>query len=80
MVNERFIFWTQQHVDQHEKTNKWVGNMLMFHVDVNMKLLGIHFKNVSFQWFRVDYFFWETITFYTVHFQIENFAECFSFV
>ncbi len=24
----------------------------------------------SFQWFRVDSFFWETITLYTVHFQI----------
>ncbi len=31
---------------------------------------GIHFKNDSFQWFRVDSFFWETITLYTVHFQI----------
>ncbi len=40
--------------------NKWVGNMLMFHVDVNMKRLGIHFKNDSFKWFRVDSFFWET--------------------
>ncbi len=50
--------------------NKWVGNMLMFHVDVNMKRLGIRFKNDSFQWFRVDSFFWETITLYTVHFQI----------
>ncbi len=28
------------------------------------------FKNDSFQWFRVDAFFWETITLYTVHFQI----------
>ncbi len=49
---------------------KWVGNMLMFHVDLNMKRLGIRFKNDSFQWFRVDSFFWETITLYTVHFQI----------
>ncbi len=32
--------------------------------------LGIRFKNDSFQWFRVDSFFWETITLYTVHFQI----------
>ncbi len=30
------------------------GNMLMFHVDINMKRLGIRFKNDSFQWFRVD--------------------------
>ncbi len=34
------------------------------------KQLGINFKNDSFQWFRVDSFFWETITLYTVHFQI----------
>ncbi len=52
------------------QTNKWAGNMLMFHVDVNMKRLGIRFKNDSFQWFRVDSLFWETITLYTVHFQI----------
>ncbi len=26
------------------KTNKWADNMLMFHVDVNMKRLGISFK------------------------------------
>ncbi len=25
-----------------EKTNKWAGNMLMFHVDVNMKWLGMN--------------------------------------
>ncbi len=25
--------------------NKWVANMLIFHVDVNMKRLGIRFKN-----------------------------------
>ncbi len=50
------------HSDQGEKTNKWAGNMLMFHVDVNMKWLGIRFKNDLFQWFRVDSFFWETIT------------------
>ncbi len=47
---------------------QWAVNMLMFHV--NMKRLGIHFKNDSFQWFRVDSFFWETITLHTVHFQI----------
>uniref|UniRef100_A0A673FNL1 3-ketoacyl-CoA thiolase, mitochondrial-like n=1 Tax=Sinocyclocheilus rhinocerous TaxID=307959 RepID=A0A673FNL1_9TELE len=33
--------------DQHEKTNNWAGNMLMFHVEVNMKRLGIRFKNDS---------------------------------
>ncbi len=31
-----------------EKTNKWAGNMLM------LKRLGIHFKNDSYQGFRVD--------------------------
>ncbi len=46
------------------------GQYLMFHVDVNMKRLEIRFKNDSFQWFRVDSFFWETVTLYTVHFQI----------
>ncbi len=45
------------------------GNML-FNVNVNMKRLGIRFKNDSFQWFRVDSYFWETITLYMVHFQI----------
>ncbi len=35
--------------DQHKNTNKWAGNMLMFHVDINMKRLGIRFKNDSFQ-------------------------------
>ncbi len=29
--------------------NKWAGNMLMFHFDVNMKRLKIRFKNDSFQ-------------------------------
>ncbi len=29
--------------------NKWVGNMLMFHVGINMKRLGIRFKTDSFQ-------------------------------
>ncbi len=52
-------------------------NMLMFHVDVNMKLLGIRFKNDLFQCFRVESLFWETIALYTVHFQIEHFAGCF---
>ncbi len=37
---------------------------------LNLKRIGIRFKNDSFQWFRVDSFFWETITLYTVHFQI----------
>ncbi len=52
------------------RRNKWAGNMLMFHVNVNMKRLGIRYKNDSFQWFRVDSLFWETITLYMVHFQI----------
>ncbi len=26
-------------------SSKWAGNMLMFHVDLNMKWLGIRFKN-----------------------------------
>ncbi len=34
--------------------------------------LGIRFKNDSFQWFRVESFFRETITLYTVHFQIQQ--------
>ncbi len=53
----------QQQVDMHarsktlslsynthltQKTNKCAGNMLMFHVDVNMKRLGIRFKDDSF--------------------------------
>ncbi len=44
------------HSDQREnqvfpglRRNKWAGNMLMFHVEVNMKWPGIHFKNDSFQ-------------------------------
>ncbi len=49
------------HSDQREKTNKWAGNM--FHVDVNMKRLGISFKNDSVQWFRVDSFFYTWCTF-----------------
>ncbi len=43
--------------DQRENTSKWTGNMLMFHVEVNMKLLGIRFKKDLFQWFRVNFFF-----------------------
>uniref|UniRef100_A0A672NLX4 SH2 domain containing 1A duplicate a n=1 Tax=Sinocyclocheilus grahami TaxID=75366 RepID=A0A672NLX4_SINGR len=31
------------------RTNKRAGNMLMFHVDINMKRPGIRFKNDSFQ-------------------------------
>ncbi len=72
-----FVMWAKNskmnlhlHSDQREKTNKWADNMLMFHVEVNMKGHGIRFKKDSLQWFRVDSFFWETITLYTVHFQI----------
>ncbi len=43
--------------DQHEKTNKSGGYMLMFHFDINMQRLEIHFKNDSFQWFRVNSLF-----------------------
>ncbi len=57
--------------------NKWAGNMLICHFGINMKRLKIRFKNDSFQWFRVDSFFWETITLNTVHFQISNFAGFF---
>ncbi len=47
-------------------------------VDINMKRLGIRFKtNGSVIQFRVNSFFWETITLYTVHFQIKKFAGCF---
>ncbi len=35
--------------DQHEKTNKSAGYMLMFHFDINIERLEIHFKNDSFQ-------------------------------
>ncbi len=52
------------------QTNKGAGNMLMFHVEVNMKQFGICFKNGSVHGFRVDSFIWQTITLYTVHFQI----------
>ncbi len=50
------------------KDHKWAGTMLMLHVDFNIKRLGIRFKNNSFQWFRVDSFFWETISLNTEHF------------
>ncbi len=40
--------------DQHKQTNKCVGNMLIFHIEVNMKRFGICFKNDSLQLFRVD--------------------------
>ncbi len=57
------------HPDQR-KTNKCAGNMLMFPVEINMILFGIRFKNDSFQCFRVDSFFWETVSLNKVHFQI----------
>ncbi len=60
------------------KDHKCACTMLMLHVDLNIKRLGIRFKNDSFQWFRVDSFFWETISLYTVHFQIYNFTEYFN--
>ncbi len=55
----------------------WQRMNLHFHSDnakrptsvhVNMKLFGIRFKKNLFQWFRVDSFFWETITVYTNNF------------
>ncbi len=38
-------------IQTNAKKIKCAGNMLMFHVDVNMKRLGIRFKNYSFKWF-----------------------------
>ncbi len=35
-----------------EKTNKWAANMLMFHVDFNIKQLGIRLKTTSFNEFQ----------------------------
>ncbi len=35
------------HSDQRKKTNKRAGNMLLFHVDVNRKRLGIRFQLYS---------------------------------
>ncbi len=56
---------------------RWMSNMLMFNVDVNMKRLGIRLKkNDKFQWFRDDCFFWETFTLYAVHFEIKTLAGC----
>ncbi len=63
--------------DQWEKTNKWAGNMLMFHVDINMKRLGIRFKNNLFQWFRVDSFFWEKIALYMCTFRVNTLQNVF---
>ncbi len=54
----------------HFKHNFTTAVMGLMATNSNMKLLGIRFKNDSFQWFRADSFFWETITLYTVHFQI----------
>ncbi len=31
-----------------QKTNKWAGNMLMFHVDINMNDLGFVLKTTRF--------------------------------
>ncbi len=35
-----------------KKTNKWAANMLMFHVDFNIKQLGIRLKTNSFNEFQ----------------------------
>ncbi len=64
--------WLMVKFSQVCTCNNWAGNMLIFHVDVNMKRLGIRFKNDTFKWFRVDSVFWETMTLNTVHFQISN--------
>ncbi len=56
------------HSDQRKKTNKWAGNMLMFHVDVNMKRLRIVLKTTRFNDSESTLSF--EITLYTVHFQI----------
>ncbi len=53
-----------------QKDQQVGGQYANVYFDVNTKRLGIGFKNDSFQWFRVDSFFWETISLYTVHFQI----------
>ncbi len=45
--------------------------MLIFHVDFDMKRLGIRLK-MTIKWFRVDSSIWETIILYTVHFQIKT--------
>ncbi len=58
-------------MDQCEKTNKWAGNMLMFHVDVNMKWLGIRFKKLLVSIIQSRLFILRDNNFiYTVHFQI----------
>ncbi len=49
--------------------NKWAGNMLMFHFDINMKRLKIRLKTTRFN-DSESTLSWETITLYTVHFQI----------
>ncbi len=79
-LNKDVLFSFNQCVHTHRiriLALRRILNMLMFHVDVNMKLLGIRFKNDLFQCFRVESLFWETIALYTVHFQIEHFAGCF---
>ncbi len=41
--------FTGTETDNFKAPNKWAGNMLMFHFDVNMKQLKIRLKNDSFQ-------------------------------
>ncbi len=69
-----FVMWAKNSKmnlqSSFRPTEQWADNMLMFHVEVNTKGLGIRLTKDSLQWFRVDSFFWETITLYTLHFQI----------
>ncbi len=39
--------WISIFIRTHDKTNKWAGNMLMCHVDVNMKRHGIRLVSAS---------------------------------
>ncbi len=55
---------------QTQKDQQVGGDILLFHVDFNMKRLVIRFTNDSFQWFRVHSFFWEAINLYTVYLRI----------
>ncbi len=44
------------HSDQHKKTSKWAGNMLMFHVDIKMKRLGIVKTTLYTVYFQIKNF------------------------
>ncbi len=53
-----------------EQISIFIQTNVKTQVSPGLKRLGIRFKNNSFHWFRVEYLFWETISLYTVHFQI----------